>query len=124
MSIGGILLGIINIGIVVALLLLVGVIALWIMGLLGMALPDEVRKLYIAIVALIALYLIVALLFGLPGIRVLPMSRVGLPIGVWLERAACATTPASRQPRSPSPAGQRRQRGRGRWDRSSSRRAK
>jgi len=81
MSIGGILLGIINIGIVVALLLLVGVIALWIMGLLGMALPDEVRKLYIAIVALIALYLIVALLFGLPGIRVLPMSRVGLPIG-------------------------------------------
>ena len=45
MSIGGILLGIINIGIVVALLLLVGVIALWIMALLGMALPDEVRKL-------------------------------------------------------------------------------
>jgi hypothetical protein len=73
MSIGGILLGLINVGIVVAILLLIGVVALWIMGLLGVALPDQARKLYIIIVALIALYLIVALLLGLPGVRILPL---------------------------------------------------
>ena len=82
MSIGGILLGLINIGIVVAILLLVGVIALWIFNLLGVPLPGEVRNIYIAIVALIALYLLVALLLGLPGVRILPLSRVGLPLGL------------------------------------------
>ena len=81
MSIGGILLGLINIGIVVAVLLLVGVIALWILGLLGVNLPDQARKLYIVIVALVALYLIVALLLGLPTVRILPVSRVQLPVG-------------------------------------------
>jgi hypothetical protein len=73
MSIGGILLGLINVGIVVAILLLVGVIALWIMNMLGVNLPDQARKLYIVIVALVALYLIVALLLGLPSVRILPL---------------------------------------------------
>jgi len=73
MSIAGVLLGLINIGIVVAILLLIGVIALWILGLLGVNLPDQARKLYIVIVALIALYLIVALLLGLPAIHILPV---------------------------------------------------
>jgi len=80
MSIGGILLGLINIGIVVIVLMLVGVIALWVFSLIGVALPGEVRTLYIALVALVALYLIVALLLGLPSIRILPVSRVGLPV--------------------------------------------
>ena len=82
MSIGGVLLGLINIGIVVAILLLIGVIAIWILGWLGVALPDEARKIYIVIVALIALYMIVALLLGLPGVRILPVSRVGLPLAL------------------------------------------
>jgi protein-S-isoprenylcysteine O-methyltransferase Ste14 len=73
MSIAGVLLGLINVGIVVAILLLIGVIALWIMNMLGVNLPDQARKLYIIIVALIALYLIVALLLGLPGLRILPL---------------------------------------------------
>jgi len=71
MSVGGILLGLINVGIVVAVLLLVGVIVLWIMGLLGVSMPAEARKLYIVIVALVALYLIVALLLGLPTVRII-----------------------------------------------------
>lgn len=70
-SIGAVLLGLINIGIVVAILLLVGVIAQWVLGLLSVSLPGEARKLYIAIVALIALYMIVALLLGLPTVRVI-----------------------------------------------------
>lgn len=70
-SIGAVLLGLINIGIVVAILLLVGVIAQWVLGLLSVSLPGEARKLYIAIVALIAFYMIVALLLGLPTVRVI-----------------------------------------------------
>ena len=71
-SVGGLLLGIINIAIVVVVLLLVGVLAWWIFtGLLHVALPGEVRTLYLALVALIALYMVVALLLGLPSIRVI-----------------------------------------------------
>lgn len=71
-SVGGVLLGIINIAIVVVVLLLVGVLAWWIFtGLLHVGLPGEVRTLYLALVALIALYMIVALLFGLPSITVI-----------------------------------------------------
>ena len=71
-SIGGILLGIINIAIVVVVLLLVGVLAWWIFtGLLHVSLPGEVRTLYLALVALIALYMVVALLLGLPSITII-----------------------------------------------------
>jgi len=72
LSIGGILLGIINIAIVVVILLLVGAIGWWIIVvLLKQSLPGEVRTLYIALVALIALYMVVALLLGLPSIAVI-----------------------------------------------------
>jgi hypothetical protein len=68
-SISAILLGIINIAIVVVVLLLVGVLAWWIFtSLLHIGLPGEVRTLYLALVALIALYMIVALLLGLPSV--------------------------------------------------------
>jgi hypothetical protein len=71
-SIGGILLGLVNIAIVVVVLLLIGVIAWWIItGLLSLSLPGEVRQLYIALVALIALYMIVALIFGLPSLTII-----------------------------------------------------
>ncbi len=59
-----ILLGIINIVITVVILLLVGAICQWIMGMLGFAPPDIVVKLFLVIVALIALYMLVGLLFG------------------------------------------------------------
>jgi len=73
MSIGGVLLGLVNIAIVVVLLLIVGLIAVWIMGMLGVQPPPgELRKLYLALVALIALYMIIALIFGLPSVSVIP----------------------------------------------------
>lgn len=72
MSVGGVLLGLINIAIVVVLLLIVGVIALWIFGsLLKMQLPGELRNLYLGLVALVALYMFVALIFGLPSVSVI-----------------------------------------------------
>jgi len=72
MSIGGVLLGIINIAIVIVLLLLVGVIGWWIFtGLLKLDLPGQLQQLYLALVALVALYMLVALIFGLPSVTIL-----------------------------------------------------
>jgi hypothetical protein len=74
MSLGGILLGIINVAITVAILVLIGLVIVWLMSYLGFPIPAQVQKVYMIIVALIALYMIVALLLGLP----LPFRVVGL----------------------------------------------
>ena len=71
MSLTGVLLGLINIAIVVAVLVLIGYIILWIMGMLGFPVPATVQKIYMLIVALIALYMIVALLLGIPSVRII-----------------------------------------------------
>jgi hypothetical protein len=78
MSLGGVLLGLINIAIVVVILLLIGAVILWFLGWLGFPVPAMVQKLYIAVIALIALYMLVALLLGIPTIR---MVRSDLPVG-------------------------------------------
>jgi hypothetical protein len=62
----GLILGIINIAIVVAVLLLIGAIIVWFCGWMGLAIPDMVQKIYMILVALIALYMLVGLIFGLP----------------------------------------------------------
>jgi hypothetical protein len=69
MSLTGILLGLINVAIVVAVLILIGYIVVWIFGLIGFGIPDMVQKMYMVIVALIALYMIVALLLGIPTVK-------------------------------------------------------
>ena len=72
-TLGGVLLGIINIAIVVAVLVLIGLIIVWFMSWLNFPIPANVQKVYMVIVALIALYMIVALLLGLP----LPFHVIG-----------------------------------------------
>ena len=52
-------------------LLLVGAVILWFCSWIGFAVPANVQKLYIAIVALIGLYMLVALLFGMPSVRII-----------------------------------------------------
>ena len=71
MSRTGILLGIINVAIVVAILLLIGAVILWFCNWMSMPVPANVQKGYIAVVALIGLYMIVALLVGIPTIRII-----------------------------------------------------
>ena len=71
MSLSTILLGLINIAIVVAVLVLIGYIALMILNAVGLAIPAMVQKLFMIIVALIALYMIVALLLGVPSLRII-----------------------------------------------------
>jgi hypothetical protein len=66
MSLTGALLGLINIAIYVAILVLIGLIIVWFASWLGFAIPAQIQKVYMIIVALIALYLIIALLLGLP----------------------------------------------------------
>lgn len=71
LPLGAILLGLINIAIVIIILVLIGAIIEWVMGMLGWPIPVIVRKLYLAIVALIALYMLVALLLGMPTLHVI-----------------------------------------------------
>ena len=71
MSLSGLLLGIINIAIVVVILLLIGAIIEWFLTWMGVAVSALVRKLYIAVVALIALYMLVALALGIPTLRII-----------------------------------------------------
>lgn len=66
MGLEGILLGFINIAIYVGVLILVGLIIVWLLSYASVTVPDQIKKVYMFIVAAIALYMIVALLFGLP----------------------------------------------------------
>jgi hypothetical protein len=73
LSLGAVLLGIVNIAITVAILVLIGLVIVWFMGYLGFPIPAQVQKVFMIIVALIALYMIITLLLGLP----LPFRAVG-----------------------------------------------
>ena len=71
-SIGGLLLGLINIAIVVVILMLVGAIVVWFLQwIFQVAVPWNVQRLYIGVVALIALYMLVALLLGFPTMHLI-----------------------------------------------------
>ena len=66
MALSAILLDLINIAIVVALLLAIGGIAEWILDGLGFRALTTVHKLFLLIVALVALYMLVAPIFDMP----------------------------------------------------------
>lgn len=72
MTLTGLLLGLINIAIVIAVMVLIGYVVEWILGALGFPVPAPVRKAFLLIVALIALYMLVALLLGIPSLRIIP----------------------------------------------------
>ena len=72
MSLGGILLGLVNVAIVAAILVLIELVAIWIFNWLGFQVPAQVQKVYMIIVALVCLYMIIALLLGIgPPIAIL-----------------------------------------------------
>jgi hypothetical protein len=71
MSLSGILLGIINVAIVVGILMLVGAIILWFCSWMSLAVPSNVQRGYIIVVALIGLYMLVALLLGIPTLHLI-----------------------------------------------------
>jgi hypothetical protein len=67
-----ILLGLLNIAITAAVLVLVGLVIVWILSWLSVTVPEQVKKVYLIIVALIVLYQAVALIFGLPLLGIHP----------------------------------------------------
>jgi hypothetical protein len=58
------LLGLISILVYIAVLLLIGAVIVWLASAFGYPVPQMVQKIYMGIVALVALYLLVALLLG------------------------------------------------------------
>jgi membrane-associated HD superfamily phosphohydrolase len=66
MSLSGTILGLVNIAITVGLFILVGVIIMWFCSWAKIDVPANVQKAYMIVVALIALYMVIALLFGIP----------------------------------------------------------
>jgi hypothetical protein len=72
-SFGGIILGVINIAIVVAILVLIGALVVMVAAWFDWPIPWNVQRLYLLVVMLIALYMVVALLLGLP----VPMRLIG-----------------------------------------------
>lgn len=80
-SVAGIVLGLVNVAIVVVFLLLIGIAVWWVFQSWITPLPQDMRKLYIALVALVALYMILAIFFGLPTWHVI--SRLGTA-ATWL----------------------------------------
>jgi hypothetical protein len=83
MSLTGLLLGLINVAIVVAILIMIGYIVVWIFGSIGFGIPDNVQKIYMVIVALYALYLIVALLLGVGGPPFRLIGKAAFIIGAY-----------------------------------------
>jgi hypothetical protein len=78
MSLSGLVLGVINIAIVIAVLVLVGAVIVMFAKWLQWPIDWNVQRLYLLVVALIALYMLVALLFGIPSVRII--GRAALPL--------------------------------------------
>jgi hypothetical protein len=72
LTLTGLVLGVVNIAIVIAVLLLIGALIVWFCGIMGIAVPYDVRRMFFVLVALIALYMLVALLLGMPSFHLIP----------------------------------------------------
>lgn len=75
MSLTGLLLGVVNIAIVVAILVLIGAIIVMVANWFQWPIDWQVQRLYLLVVALIALYLVIALLLGLPAVHFIDGPR-------------------------------------------------
>ncbi len=71
MSLTGILLGLINVAIVVAILMLIGAVVLWFASWMSIAVPQNVQRGFMVVVFLIGLYMLVALLVGIPTVHII-----------------------------------------------------
>lgn len=71
MSLTGILLGLINVAIVVAILMLLGAVVVWFASWMQMTIPQTVQRGFMVVVFLIGLYMLVALLVGIPTVHII-----------------------------------------------------
>ena len=75
MSLAGLLLGVVNIAIVIAILVLIGAIIVMVANWFQWPIDWQVQRLYLLVVALIALYMVIALLLGMPSIHLISIER-------------------------------------------------
>lgn len=75
MTLTGLLLGVINVAIVVAILVLVGALVVWFCSLMSIAVPEQVRRIFLIVCALIGLYMLAALLLGIPTIHIISAAK-------------------------------------------------
>jgi hypothetical protein len=85
-----ILLGIIDIAIVITILVLVGAIIVMFARWLQWPIDWNVQRLYLLVVALIALYMLVALLLGMPSVRLLGFQGIADTVLAALSTGAAA----------------------------------
>jgi hypothetical protein len=74
MTLAGVLLGVLNIAIVVAILMLIGAVIVWFCGYMSIAVPVQVQRGYIVVVALIALYMLIALMLGVSTVHLISVA--------------------------------------------------
>ena len=72
MSIAGLLLGIVDAVIVAAVMVLIGAIIVWVATIFEWPIPWNIQRIYLLIVLLIFIYAVIALLFGMPMVHLLP----------------------------------------------------
>jgi hypothetical protein len=73
MSIAVIVLGVLNIVAVALLLILLGLLVCWLCRLFGFSEPDaQMKKVYLGFVLVVVLYMLAAMLFGMPTVHILP----------------------------------------------------
>jgi hypothetical protein len=78
MSLTGILLGVLDILILVVILMLIGAIIMWVLTALGWPPPQQVQRLYMAVVALIALVALISLLLGVPRVHIVAANQAAV----------------------------------------------
>lgn len=84
MNLAGLLLGIINIAIAVAILVIIGLIIVWFASWLGFAVPEQIKKVFMIIVFLVGLGMLVALLLGVQfGPRFISVPFQGVPSSIF-----------------------------------------
>ena len=69
MSITGILIGVLNCILLVAVLVLLGAIVAWVASVFGWPIPWNIQRIYLAICLLIFLICVISLLLGAPMVR-------------------------------------------------------
>lgn len=71
MTLAGILIGLINCIILAVILVLVGAVIQWVLAALGWPVPNQIARLFLAVVALVTLLCFIMLLLGSPMVHLI-----------------------------------------------------
>jgi len=78
MSLAGILIAILNCVVLALILVIVGAIVQWVLSALGWGIPQNIQKLFLALVALIFLICVISALLGAPMFHLIHVSKIGM----------------------------------------------